>query len=100
MGNPFVHVELMATDVGKAKSFYGELFDWKLKTCRWRDDLHRHQGRRRHRRRPDEKSYPQRTIDVLAWQPSSAAISSSRASEEHRRGWSFRLLHLELKRGA
>jgi hypothetical protein len=30
MGNPFVHVELMATDVGKAKSFYGELFDWKL----------------------------------------------------------------------
>lgn len=30
MGNPFVHVELMAADVGKAKSFYGELFDWKL----------------------------------------------------------------------
>ena len=30
MGNPFVHVELMASDVGKAKSFYGELFDWKL----------------------------------------------------------------------
>jgi len=30
MGNPFVHVELMSTDVGKAKSFYGELFDWKL----------------------------------------------------------------------
>jgi predicted enzyme related to lactoylglutathione lyase len=30
MANPFVHVELMATDVGKAKSFYGELFDWKL----------------------------------------------------------------------
>ena len=28
MGNQFVHVELMATDVGKAKSFYGELFDW------------------------------------------------------------------------
>jgi predicted enzyme related to lactoylglutathione lyase len=30
MGNPFVHVELMSTDVGKAKSFYGKLFDWKL----------------------------------------------------------------------
>ena len=30
MGNPFVHVELMSTDVGKAKSFYGELFDWNL----------------------------------------------------------------------
>lgn len=30
MGNPFVHVELMTTDVGKAKSFYGKLFDWKL----------------------------------------------------------------------
>ncbi len=30
MGNPFVHVELMANDVGKAKSFYGSLFDWQL----------------------------------------------------------------------
>jgi predicted enzyme related to lactoylglutathione lyase len=30
MGNPFVHVELMTTDVGKAKAFYGKLFDWKL----------------------------------------------------------------------
>ena len=30
MANPFVHVELMATDVAKAKSFYGKLFDWKL----------------------------------------------------------------------
>lgn len=30
MGNPFVHVELMATDVEKAKSFYGKLFDWKF----------------------------------------------------------------------
>jgi uncharacterized protein len=28
MANPFVHVELMSTDVGKAKSFYGKLFDW------------------------------------------------------------------------
>ena len=30
MGNPFVHVELQSTDVGKAKAFYGKLFDWKL----------------------------------------------------------------------
>ena len=30
MGNPFVHVELVSTDVGKAKSFYGKLFSWKL----------------------------------------------------------------------
>jgi uncharacterized protein len=30
MGNPFVHVELMSTDVGKAKLFYGKMFDWKL----------------------------------------------------------------------
>lgn len=30
MPNPFVHVELNTTDVGKAKSFYSALFDWKL----------------------------------------------------------------------
>jgi uncharacterized protein len=30
MANPFVHVELMSTDAGAAKSFYGKLFDWKL----------------------------------------------------------------------
>jgi len=30
MANPFVHVELMSTDVAKAKSFYGKLFDWQL----------------------------------------------------------------------
>jgi uncharacterized protein len=30
VGNPFVHIELMSTDVGKAKAFYGKLFDWKL----------------------------------------------------------------------
>lgn len=30
MPNPFVHVELNTTDVAKARSFYGELFDWKL----------------------------------------------------------------------
>lgn len=30
MANPFVHVELNTTDLSKAKSFYGSLFDWKL----------------------------------------------------------------------
>jgi uncharacterized protein len=30
MANPFVHVELNTTDLGKAKTFYGQLFDWKL----------------------------------------------------------------------
>jgi uncharacterized protein len=30
MRNPFVHVELVTTDVAKAKSFYGKLFNWKL----------------------------------------------------------------------
>jgi predicted enzyme related to lactoylglutathione lyase len=30
MANPFVHVELSSTDVGKAKQFYGQLFDWKM----------------------------------------------------------------------
>jgi predicted enzyme related to lactoylglutathione lyase len=30
MANPFVHVELNTTDVGKAKTFYGKLFDWKM----------------------------------------------------------------------
>src|SRR6202166_1679850 len=30
MANPFVHVELNTTDVGKAKTFYGSLFNWTL----------------------------------------------------------------------
>jgi predicted enzyme related to lactoylglutathione lyase len=30
MANPFVHVELNTTDLSKAKTFYGALFDWKL----------------------------------------------------------------------
>lgn len=30
MANPFVHVELNTTDVGKAKDFYGKLFEWTL----------------------------------------------------------------------
>ena len=30
MANPFVHVELNTTDVSKAKTFYGSLFNWNL----------------------------------------------------------------------
>jgi hypothetical protein len=30
MANPFVHIELNTTDVSKAKSFYGALFNWTL----------------------------------------------------------------------
>jgi len=30
MANPFVHLELSSTDVGKSKTFYSKLFDWKL----------------------------------------------------------------------
>jgi predicted enzyme related to lactoylglutathione lyase len=30
MANPFVHVELNTTDTAKAKSFYSQLFSWKL----------------------------------------------------------------------
>jgi predicted enzyme related to lactoylglutathione lyase len=30
MANPFVHVELNTTDVNKAKSFFGSLFNWEL----------------------------------------------------------------------
>jgi uncharacterized protein len=37
MANPFVHVELMSTDVGKAKSFYGKLFDWELEDVPMQD---------------------------------------------------------------
>ena len=31
MSNPFVHIELNTTDVDRAKSFYGKLFDWEMK---------------------------------------------------------------------
>ena len=30
MPNPFCHIELNTTDLAQAKSFYSELFDWKL----------------------------------------------------------------------
>jgi predicted enzyme related to lactoylglutathione lyase len=31
MGNPFVHLDLSADDVGAAKAFYKKVFDWKFK---------------------------------------------------------------------
>jgi predicted enzyme related to lactoylglutathione lyase len=40
MGNPFVHGELMTNDVGKAKSFYGQLFDWKLEDMDMGDKIY------------------------------------------------------------
>jgi uncharacterized protein len=30
VGNPFVFVELQASDSATARKFYGELFDWKI----------------------------------------------------------------------
>jgi uncharacterized protein len=30
MANPFCHLELASTDIGKAKDFYSHLFSWKL----------------------------------------------------------------------
>lgn len=30
MPNPFVHIELSTSDIARAKTFYGQLFDWKL----------------------------------------------------------------------
>jgi predicted enzyme related to lactoylglutathione lyase len=31
MSNPFVHVELNSTNLGKAREFYGKLFDWQTR---------------------------------------------------------------------
>ena len=39
MANPFVHVELASTDIGKAKGFYGKLFDWKLEDMKMSDGM-------------------------------------------------------------
>lgn len=30
MANPFVHIELNTTDPAKARTFYGQLFAWKM----------------------------------------------------------------------
>ena len=39
MPNPFVHVELTTADVGKAKSFYSQLFQWQLEEAPMPSDL-------------------------------------------------------------
>jgi predicted enzyme related to lactoylglutathione lyase len=39
MGNPFVHVELNTTDPGKAKSFYKQLFTWKMEDMQMGPDF-------------------------------------------------------------
>lgn len=31
MANPFVHIELSTSDIGKAKAFYKKIFKWKQK---------------------------------------------------------------------
>ena len=37
MPNPFIHVELNSTDVGKSKAFYRKLFDWDLEDVPMKD---------------------------------------------------------------
>jgi predicted enzyme related to lactoylglutathione lyase len=39
MANPFVHVELATTDIGKAKAFYGKLFNWQLEDMNMSDGM-------------------------------------------------------------
>jgi len=39
MANPFVHIELSTTDPAKAKSFYGQLFSWKMEDMPMGPDL-------------------------------------------------------------
>ncbi len=36
MGNPLCHFELMVMDPGRAKEFYGKVFDWTFQS--WGDD--------------------------------------------------------------
>ncbi len=39
MANPFVHVELMTTDLDRAKDFFGKLFGWKLEDATGAGDM-------------------------------------------------------------
>ena len=39
MANPFIHSELNTTDLDKAKTFYGKLFDWKYEEIEGADGL-------------------------------------------------------------
>jgi hypothetical protein len=67
MANPFVHVELNTTDVEKAKSFYSQMFDWKMEDMNMgpSDTYTGHKSRRRDRRRLVEEPNARRPI-VLA----------------------------------
>ena len=47
MGSPFVHVELMSSDVGTAQAFYGKLFDWELEDVAGMTYEGEHQEQRR-----------------------------------------------------
>lgn len=40
MSNPFVHVELLSTNVGKSKAFYEALFDWKFEDMPFGQDTY------------------------------------------------------------
>jgi predicted enzyme related to lactoylglutathione lyase len=40
MANAFVHVELSTSDLGKAKDFYGKLFEWTLEDVPMGDDTY------------------------------------------------------------
>ena len=66
MANPFVHVELMSTDVNRSKEFYGKLFDWKMQDMPnpATGTLHADQRWRGHRRWNDEKSDAGRTVEL------------------------------------
>jgi predicted enzyme related to lactoylglutathione lyase len=39
MANPFVHLELNTTHLGKAKEFYGKLFKWELEDVEMGGDM-------------------------------------------------------------
>ena len=66
MANPFVHVELATTDYDKAKSFYGQLFNWKLQDMPMGNGVHVHHDRsgRRYRRRHDEADGARRPVGM------------------------------------
>ncbi len=55
MANSFVHVELNTNDLAKAKTFYSNLFSWKLDDVPMDGgNLHDDQSGGRNRRRNDE----------------------------------------------
>ena len=70
MANPFVHVELNTTDVAKAKTFYGKLFDWKMEDIPMPDFTYTiHQCRGRDRWRDHEESDARRAVVLAGLRP-------------------------------